>query len=122
MLDPADDRRIARREARRAAPPHPAGDDEPDRLEHLARQRSASDRRHRFRNDDARPGLGRKRLEHRVGATAERLGRRRDHPPDGDVGGRPSSAIQPESRGKGGQGHLVGPHGAGQRVLAGCGR
>ena len=108
----------ARASAVRARP----GDDQPDRLEELARQRSATDRRLHLGHGDALPGGRRQSRHDRIGSPAQLLGRRGDHPPDGDVGRRAAGPIQPERRREGGQGHLLGTHGAGQRVASGSGR
>ena len=88
VLDPPDDGRDRRRGAARAsASRRPAGDDQTDRLERLARQRPAADRRRHLRH--RRPATGPSAGsagEQRVGAAAERLRR------------SPRSSARPGSR------------------------
>ena len=116
-LDTTDDRRLAgpkpARQGVRARP----DDDQSDRLERRARQRPAADRRFHLRHRNPVPDGGRERGQDRIGPPAQVLGRRGDHPPDGDVGDRPAGPVEPERRGERGQGHLLGSNGAGQRVL-----
>ena len=53
----------------------------------------------------------------RLRPPSQRRDRRREHPPDGDLGRRPAGPVEREGGGDGGEDRLVRPHRASQRVL-----
>ena len=117
VLDPPDDRRRRRAGASPSSRVgRPAARSPRPTTQGLAGQRAAADRRARARRPRRRRRAARAT---RLGPRAQRLGRRRDHPPDRDLGRPPGPArYSPRVAATRGQRHLVGSHRAGQRVAA----
>ena len=115
VLDPADDRRVARSGAPRAARPRPGQRERPTTAS--VSPGSEPPPTVASRATTRIPAAGSSSRAASASARARRSsGRRRDHPPDGDLADRQPGPVQPERRGERGERHLVGPHRPGQRV------
>ncbi len=103
-------RKAAKEPVRGHAGPRVEG--EPEGRQRLARQRATAEGcRQRDGPRPVHPGC------QGVGASAQRLDRRCDHPPDRDLGSRPPSPVEAERGRDSGQRHLVRPHRPSQGIL-----